>query len=598
MHILIQVLVAFALKVLAQYEDLPPELATTAYPDLNDTNLRGTWLWGFNGCDKVQTANIKEAYDDFKTLSNTKGVLSNIDWNSAAALEYLGPPGFNKNQQKQIQAVFANAATNPPPQTPNPSLNAYSLNSDPDDPNWPMINFCKPWFEKRSLGNAYAFGSGQTGTAKFDITKYLNRAETMFHELLHLNNVADSVGNVPNPVVDDMTITYAFRASTGRDVTVEERAYGATRSKLLARFKPEIGDLPTGYYVQRNADNLVFYALAKYTQEKLGAYPHMPVIREFKLTLPPFKKPNPVIEYKSIDNKAVLLDELDIEPVPGCNDRLDDASPTSLTLGTPYDDSEYPSDYRIQMAQWVGALSDTPALGQPFPPRCQSDVLTDAIYSTSLAEAADKVQQYCSNKAWWEVNIVPAVTFGDGSGHKALGVSDNFTVNGSADKLCLDVSWKPGCMGSSLFTVGATDGDKKSYCTTRFLAALNGCDTSSTDKKYGGGLVDNCLVYRIGAVAADADVPFTVFTGGPEFSCTDGDASFDPSFSNACSCFYTGEPETVALFDKPDGGCPTLTKPPAMTFQEVQGATATSAAKRDYLGESSRTHPRDVTRRV
>src|SRR5256885_4292724 len=37
--------------------------------------------------------------------------LPNVDWNSAAALEYLGPAAFNKNQQKQIQVVFANAAT-------------------------------------------------------------------------------------------------------------------------------------------------------------------------------------------------------------------------------------------------------------------------------------------------------------------------------------------------------------------------------------------------------------------------------------------------------------------------------------------------------
>ncbi|KIW10169.1 hypothetical protein PV08_11130 [Exophiala spinifera] len=507
MNILIQLLLAFALKTLAQDDDLPPELVATAYPDLNDTNLRGTWLWGFNGCDNVQTANIKEAYNDFKTLSNTEGVLSNIDWNSAAALEYLGPPGFNKKQRKQIQAVFANAATvypgsfanpfrlwirvrcddpfkkctddcnppqDPPPQDPLSSLNAYSKNQDPDDPDSPMVNFCNPFFQKRSLTNAYAFGSAQTGAAKFDIDNYINRAETMFHELLHIDNVADSVGGVPNPSVDDLTITYTFRNQNGKLFTFDRTAYGSARCKLLARFKPGVGDFSTGYYVQRNAENLVYYALAKYVQKKLGAYPHIPVIREYAITLPPYKKPKPVIEYISIDNKTVLLDEPDLEPVPGCSDRLDEDSPDTLTLGTPYDDSEYPSDYRIQMAQWVGALSDTPAPGEPFPPRCQSDVLTDATHSTSLAEASDKVHQFCSNKAWWGVNIVPAVTFGDGSGHKALGVSDNFTVNGSADKLYLDVSWKPGCMGSSLFTVGATDSDKESHCTTRFLTVLNG----------------------------------------------------------------------------------------------------------------------------
>jgi len=38
-------------------------------------------------------------------------VASNIDWNNAAALEFLGAPGLNKGQQTQIQAVFANVAT-------------------------------------------------------------------------------------------------------------------------------------------------------------------------------------------------------------------------------------------------------------------------------------------------------------------------------------------------------------------------------------------------------------------------------------------------------------------------------------------------------
>ena len=74
----------------------------------------------------------------------------------------------------------------------------------------------------------------------------------MFHELLHLDLVANSEGGSPNPVVDDMTITYEFRSKRGRDIFVEERAYGPTRSKLLARFRPLSGDFQTGYYVQRN----------------------------------------------------------------------------------------------------------------------------------------------------------------------------------------------------------------------------------------------------------------------------------------------------------------------------------------------------------
>jgi len=44
-------------------------------------------------------------------LSSTAGVASNIDWNNAAALEFLGAPGQNQAQQSQIQAVLANTAT-------------------------------------------------------------------------------------------------------------------------------------------------------------------------------------------------------------------------------------------------------------------------------------------------------------------------------------------------------------------------------------------------------------------------------------------------------------------------------------------------------
>lgn len=89
-----------------------------------------------------------------------------------------------------------------------------------------MVKFCKRFFEqKRSLTNAYAFGSSQPGAAKFDISNYANRgmsqelfrpltdelkAETMFRELLHLDLVADSAGSNPNPVVDDMTVGTHF----------------------------------------------------------------------------------------------------------------------------------------------------------------------------------------------------------------------------------------------------------------------------------------------------------------------------------------------------------------------------------------------------
>ena len=76
------------------------------------------------------------------------------------------------------------------------------------------------------------------------------------------------------------------------------------------------------------------------------------------------------------------------------------------------------------------------------------------------------------------MNIVPAVAFGDSSSHKALGVGDAFPVNNGADTLHFDVSWKPGCMGTQAFTLGAKDDEKKSHCTTRFQSILDGVSTT------------------------------------------------------------------------------------------------------------------------
>ena len=88
--------------------DIPPG-------DVSALNKLGTWLYGYNDCKKVfgsgAKGKIDGAYYDAWVMSNTDQVASNIDWNNAAALEFLGAPGLNKDKQSQIQAVLANAAT-------------------------------------------------------------------------------------------------------------------------------------------------------------------------------------------------------------------------------------------------------------------------------------------------------------------------------------------------------------------------------------------------------------------------------------------------------------------------------------------------------
>jgi hypothetical protein len=56
---------------------------------------------------------------------------------------------------------------------------AYSANRDPDD-EYPMINFCQPFFSKRSLTNAIAYGTALQSPEKFNLSRYDNRGEKIF----------------------------------------------------------------------------------------------------------------------------------------------------------------------------------------------------------------------------------------------------------------------------------------------------------------------------------------------------------------------------------------------------------------------------------
>ena len=63
-------------------------------------------LVGYESCNDGQQQKIKDAFDHAKRIFNVIRD-SQIDWNSAAAVEFLGPPGFNQNMQSVIQGEQA-----------------------------------------------------------------------------------------------------------------------------------------------------------------------------------------------------------------------------------------------------------------------------------------------------------------------------------------------------------------------------------------------------------------------------------------------------------------------------------------------------------
>lgn len=62
-------------------------------------------LVGYEGCSTDQGGQKDKIVEAFQQAKDIFDVIrdASIDWNSAAAVEFLGPPGFNQNMQSVIQ---------------------------------------------------------------------------------------------------------------------------------------------------------------------------------------------------------------------------------------------------------------------------------------------------------------------------------------------------------------------------------------------------------------------------------------------------------------------------------------------------------------
>ncbi|EON66292.1 hypothetical protein W97_05685 [Coniosporium apollinis CBS 100218] len=387
-------------------EDITEQQMKDAFPErdpANVTNWYGTSLYGWDGCDdinKLIKGWIKEAYTDANKLVNYDGVKSNINWDSAAALEYLGPSAYNKDQQKQIQAVFANVATVKEGiswWTPNwirvrcddpaglcskkcptsqenkdPAVVlAYARNPVQAGEKYPDISFCPEFYGLRNLGNAIAYGSGFSNpNMKNDLSNYEGRANTFLHELMHLDLAADSVKESPNPHIRDLKIKFTYIKDGEIKTSGWTKAYGPSLAKILARFQPiSISSPQTGYFVQRNVDNLVSFALANYVQNQIRSYPFLPIVYDIIKggpMLPPKRestdpfvifaadgdKPVSFVNFTTADNGGARQ----LEDGGDCPTVLENDSGEDLEIGAPIPSDLYPKSYWDERNKWLEAI--------------------------------------------------------------------------------------------------------------------------------------------------------------------------------------------------------------------------------------------------
>jgi hypothetical protein len=159
-----------------------------------------------------------------------------------------------------------------------------------------------------------------------------------------------------------------------KDETLTTKTYGTLFTKILARYQGSgTGIGTTGYYVQQNADNLAYYALAKYVMSKnYNVYLHLPLVT-YKIDGPPYPGTLAIFVSEDSDfymntttNNLAVWDSSPGRDYPGCSDDENESevgSPLSIDGFAPA--SAYPDDYNSQVSTWIEALRSTDGGSNP-----------------------------------------------------------------------------------------------------------------------------------------------------------------------------------------------------------------------------------------
>ena len=181
------------------------------------------------------------------------------------------------------------------------------------------------------------------------------------HEILHLYENAI----FPRPLDVQVDVLTPKRLVT-------ETAYGTLRAKILARWTggPLLGG--TGYWVQRNSDNLAWYALAQYISFiNDDLYPSYPLVTYNNFDAPHLPAGRRVVRFNNVNGRPVLAvngggDVL--EPFwfdanngscfnePDLDDQID--SDYAVTIDDLVPDSAYPEGYQQSVSSLIASYTD------------------------------------------------------------------------------------------------------------------------------------------------------------------------------------------------------------------------------------------------
>ncbi|CAJ0552337.1 Ff.00g063160.m01.CDS01 [Fusarium sp. VM40] len=333
-----------------------------------DVSEAATRLFGWQGCSSAQRQAIYSGWQQsWKMMDVVKG--DNLDWNQAAAIDYLGDPFNNDEDQAEMKKILETVGTIKGGWNINPlkwwlharcddpdnrcpcggvsSTVAYTTNKDPDS-GYARINFCPRYFGLDNLDQRVKENSKRELpiSHRADLDNYIqNKGRTWFHELLHIDWAS---GVLPGWHIKDIAAYYTGPGDTLRHTVL----YGPERTKALARYK-----FSPSYFIRRNADSFAMYAMAKYVQKAIGKYPFLPLA----LTLGDVDDTSSLflIGDMSIDlqGKVTIPDTQDEHT---CQTSDDEGGPGKEPDSVPFNSSAwfwgnsvYPEDYQRQFRGWV-----------------------------------------------------------------------------------------------------------------------------------------------------------------------------------------------------------------------------------------------------
>ncbi|KAL2120204.1 hypothetical protein VTJ04DRAFT_4230 [Mycothermus thermophilus] len=467
------------------------EYDTSQFEIYNFTDL-ATRLTDWKGCDGKQRDNIYSGWQQSWNIMNViySETKNGIDLNSAAALEFLGPPAVTSKRKAQFEDIFKTQATIQPGYITLPPdwrlavrcddpLNecrdgtvAYTIPKDPDVNRY-SITFCKPYFKQEKLNTLikrYAKNkNGYSMKTWANIDKYMSQGHTWYHELMHVEwAVNASPRGRPTGIWPIVDVTMVFNPRTPKQDFVQ--VYGGYNAKALARwYSRPLKDNP---FTIVNSDSLTLYAMAKYVQKELGGiYPHLPLAGN-----PPddvftvFTVPG----YFSVDGNgtATLESGKDWEYPTTCSedgvcsdvslkggDRTDGNAIVTATAGDWATRSMYPDDYLSSYSSWAGLTpTATPVPLARGPIHC----FNEADFPGHADIQPDKQDDYSV-----EFSGLGDIWIGPGDPPLKLRKTDRYGVNYD-----YRVEWVSGCVTSVdkqnfRFPLGMTESTITAYLLVR-----------------------------------------------------------------------------------------------------------------------------------